>query len=178
MKVRIRPATIADLPAMASIKHDAGMAAWPHILPVPVIQSLPFLERWTAAVSSSDPRASALVADLEGRVVGFAITRPSGDEDAERATGELDGYYTDPRAWGTGAGRALLAAATVALGEAGFRDATLWTAAENHRPRRIYETAGWRVDGADRHRILGDVAFVEVRYRILLADASRPSIQG
>ena len=172
MKVRIRPATVADLPAMVAIKHDAGVAAWPHILPVPVIESLPFPERWSAAVSSSDPRVSVHVADVEGRVLGFAMTRPSGDADAEQATGELDGFYTDPTAWGAGAGRALLAAAVAALGEAGFRDATLWTAAENHRPRRIYETAGWRVDGVDRHRILGGVAFVEVRYRILLADGS------
>ncbi len=98
MKVRIRPATVADLPAMVAIKHDAGVAAWPHILPVPVIESLPFLERWSAAVSSSDSRVCVHVADVEGRVLGFAITRPSGDPDAEQATGELDGFYTDPMA--------------------------------------------------------------------------------
>jgi GNAT superfamily N-acetyltransferase len=170
--LRIRLATGADLAAMVAIKHDAGAAAWPHILPRSVIERLPFPERWSAAVSSSDSRVSVLVADLESRVRGFALTRPSGDADAGLATGELDGFYTDPAAWGAGAGRALLAAAVVVLGEAGFRDATLWTAAENHRPRRIYEMAGWRVDGAQRDRILGDVVFVEVRYRILLADGS------
>jgi len=170
--LRIRLATGADLAAMVAIKHDAGVAAWPHILPVSVIEQLPFPERWSAAVSSSDSRVSVLVADLESRVRGFALTRPSGDADAGLATGELDGFYTDPAAWGAGAGRALLAAAVVVLGEAGFRNATLWTAAENHRPRRIYEMAGWRVDGAQRDRILGGVVFVEVRYRILLAEGS------
>lgn len=49
-----------------------------------------------------------------------------------------------------------------------FRDATLWTAAENHRPRRIYEAAGWQTDGMDRRRAFGGVEFVEVRYRIVL----------
>jgi hypothetical protein len=34
------------------------------------------------------------------------------------------------------------AAATDALRDAGFAEATLWTAAENHGPRRINEVAG------------------------------------
>ena len=101
-------------------------------------------------------------------MLGFAFTRPSGDPDAGHATGELDGFYVDPASWGRGAGRALLEAATGALRNAGFVDATLWTAAENHRPRRSYEVAGWRTDGTDRHRELGGVEFVEVRYLLPL----------
>jgi GNAT superfamily N-acetyltransferase len=99
-------------------------------------------------------------------VVGFAVTRPSGDAGAGPVTGEVDGFYVHPGSWGRGAGRALLDAAVAALRVGGFRDATLWTAAENHRPRRIYETAGWRVDGTDRRRAFDGVEFVEVRYRI------------
>lgn len=57
------------------------------------------------------------------------------------------------------------------LREAGFAEATLWTAALNHRPRRIYETAGWSVDGTDRRRSFGGVEFTEVRYRRPLAAA-------
>jgi GNAT superfamily N-acetyltransferase len=170
MAVTIRPATAADLAAMVAIKHDAGLAAWPHILPAEVIEALPFLPRWEAAVASPDPRVSALLAELNGRVVGFTITRPSGDADALPVTGELDGFYTDPGAWGAGAGRALLAASTEALRQAGFSDATLWTAALNHRPRRIYEAAGWRVDGTERRRSFGGVEFTEVRYRRQLGE--------
>jgi GNAT superfamily N-acetyltransferase len=99
-------------------------------------------------------------------MIGFAITRPSGDDDASSSTGELDGFYVEPASWGIGAGRSLLAAATTTLRDAGFVAATLWTASENHRPRRIYEIAGWRADGADRHRVLGGVGFVEIRYRL------------
>jgi GNAT superfamily N-acetyltransferase len=164
--LRIRPATAADLPVIAAVKHAAGLAAWPHILPRHVLESLSLPERWAAAVTSSDPRTGVLVAESGIRVIGFAITRPSGDEDASDSTGELDGFYVEPASWGVGAGRALLVAATRRLHDAGFIDATLWTADENHRPRRIYEIAGWKTDGADRPRELGGVGFVEVRYRI------------
>jgi len=153
---------------MRTIKHDAGLAAWPHILPTEVIETLPFPSRWEQAIGSSDPRVAVLVAELDSRVAGFAITRHSADADARPDTGELDGFYTDPATWGAGAGRALLSAATAALRDAGFSEATLWTATLNHRPRRIYETAGWRVDAAVRDRSLGGVDFTEVRYRLPL----------
>lgn len=164
VQVRIRPATTADLSAMVAIKHDAGLAAWPHILPPEVLETLPFLDRWAAAIGAPDPRVRVLLAESAGRIVGFAVTRPSGDPDAGPLTGELDGFFVDPATWGIGAGRVLLAAATRMLRDAGFGRATLWTAEENHRPRRIYETAGWRLDGTDRHRALGGVEFVELRY--------------
>jgi GNAT superfamily N-acetyltransferase len=164
--LRIRLANEADLPAMEAIKHDAGLAAWPHILPADVLDALPFPDRWAAAITSDDPRVGVLVAELDRRVVGFAMTRPSGDPDAEATTGELDALYVEPGLWGSGAGRALLADAADSLWEAGFATATLWTAELNHRPRRIYEAAGWRADGMDRRRELAGFAFLEVRYRI------------
>lgn len=164
VQVRIRPATTVDLPAMVAIKHAAGVAAWPHILPPELLETLPFPDRWAAAIGAQDPRARVLLAESDGRVVGFAVTRLSGDADAGPSTGELDGFFIDPATWGIGAGRVLLAAATGMLRDAGFSRATLWTAEENHRPRRIYETAGWRLDGTDRHRAFGGVAFVELRY--------------
>lgn len=178
MQLNIRPATSADLDAMIVIKHDAGIAAWPHILPAEVLETLPFLDRWTAAIDAPDPRVRVLVAESESRVVGFAVTRPSTDADADALIGELDGFYVDPATWGSGAGRALLAAATRALGDAGFGRATLWTAEENLRPRRIYEAAGWRLDGTDRRRAHGGVEFVELRYAVALESAAQNTLPG
>lgn len=168
MTVTIRPASPRDLPALTAIKHEAGLAAWPHILPAEVIAALPFPDRWATAIGSTDPRVAVLVAETEGSVVGFAITRPSGDDDAAPRTGELDGFYSAPDVWGLGVGRALLSSAVAALAEAGFGDATLWTAVDNHRPRRIYEGAGWQADGATRDRSIGGTDFSELRYRLAL----------
>jgi GNAT superfamily N-acetyltransferase len=162
----VRAALPEDLPRMMAIKRDAGVAAWGHILPPAVVETLPFLDRWAAAIGAVEPRTRVLVVEAASEPVGFAVTRPSGDADADDHTGELDAFFVDPASWGLGAGRALLGAAMRALRDAPFRDATLWTAAENHRPRRIYETAGWRTDGTGRRRAFGGVEFVEVRYRI------------
>jgi GNAT superfamily N-acetyltransferase len=178
VQVRIRPATEADVPRLAAIKRDAGVAAWPHILPPEVIETLPFLDRWATAIGAPDPRIGVLVAESGGRVVGFAVTRPSGDPDADAATGELDGFYVDPPTWGIGAGRSLLAAATQRLRDAGFSRATLWTAEANHRPRRIYDTAGWRTDGTERRRTIGRVEFVELRFLIALDPAAQTPLPG
>ena len=166
--ITVRRAERGDLPAMMAAKLDAGAAAWPHIFPTEVLSQLSFPERWIAAVAEPPQRTHALVAELEGEVVGFAVVRPSADDDASPETGELDGFYTAPAAWGRGAGLALLAAAIEALGDDGFTTATLWTAIDNHRPRRIYERAGWRLDGRTRNRNLGGIAFEELRYRVRL----------
>jgi RimJ/RimL family protein N-acetyltransferase len=166
--VSLRAATPADLAAMARAKQDAGVAAWPHILPPELIGQLPFPERWSRAITHPPARTRVLVAEERGAVVAFAITRPSADDDADEQIGELDGFYAVPEVWGRGVGRALLAAALEALREDGFSHATLWTAVDNHRPRRIYETAGWRLDGTVRHRHLAGAEFDELRYRLRL----------
>jgi GNAT superfamily N-acetyltransferase len=166
--ITLRPAAPADLEAMATAKRDAGVAAWPHILSPELVSQLPFPERWTGAVTRPPARTRVLVAETDGAVVAFAITRPSADDDADGQVGELDGFYAAPAVWGRGVGRALLAAAVDALREDGFSHATLWTAAENHRPRRIYEIAGWRLDGTARHRHLAGAEFDELRYRLRL----------
>jgi GNAT superfamily N-acetyltransferase len=166
--IRIRSAVAADLAAMELAKREAGLAAWPHILPPEAIAQLPFPDRWANAVHRPPARTAVLVGELNEAVAGFAIIRPSADDDATAEIGELDGFYVAPSAWGRGVGRALLEAALDLMRDQGFDQATLWTAVDNHRPRRIYEFGGWRPDGAVRHRHLGGAEFDELRYRIRL----------
>jgi len=94
---------------------------------------------------------------------------PSADEDANPARdGELDMIYTDPDFWGHGVGRALLAATVDVLSARGFAEATLWTAEENLRPRRVYEAAGWMREPLSRERSWRCVQFRELRYRLVV----------
>ena len=144
----------------------AGAAAWTHI--IPRVEELEPSARWRRTIATENPREAVLVAENDRGVVGFAVGRRSADRDARDWVGELDGFYTHPSVWGEGAGRALLDAWEQFAREAGFREGTLWTAEENHRPRRIYELAGWRLDGASRDREHLGGEFVEVRYRLSL----------
>jgi len=172
MEAVIRPARTDDWPAMQAAFASAGKAAWPHLFDAEFLVRLSPPDRWRLAIE--DPAQTVLVNEVDGVVAGFAVVRRSGDEGAGPETGELDSFYVHSEYWGRGVGRELLAAATAKLAERGFNEATLWTAELNHRPRRIYEAAGWRLDGARRERSLAGREFVELRYRLGLAKAQSP----
>jgi L-amino acid N-acyltransferase YncA len=168
--VEVRPADDSDVEAIAAIYVNAARAGWAHIFDEPSLKAIePPVGRLRAELASTDPRERVLVAEREGRVTAFAVVRPSRDEDADSVCmGELDQFYCEPAAWGQGVGRTLMAAAIETLRESGFTDATLWTSKDNHRPRRIYEVAGWSLDGVTRDKPWRGASYRELRYRIKL----------
>jgi ribosomal protein S18 acetylase RimI-like enzyme len=107
-------------------------------------------------------RDPLLVAEDNGHVVGFALVGPAQDPEG---AGQLYAINVDPDQWGTGAGRALLAAAQGELVRLGYTEAVLWVLPGNARARRFYEVAGWAHDGAQRTGEAWGIAFTEVRYR-------------
>jgi len=96
-----------------------------------------------------------IVAEDEEGVIGFVVA----------VACEIALLYTHPRTWGSGAGRALLAAGEAALRASGCTEATLWTEERNERPRRFYEAAGWRADGEVQERVWNGAPLRELRYR-------------
>lgn len=130
----LRPAADRDLPAIAAVLTEAGVAAWGGFLGE---------ERIRAANADRVTPARLVAVDDEG-VAGFVSW--------DAATGEIDRLYTHPRAWGAGAGRALLEAALDALRAAGCRRAWLNTEERNERAVAFYERLGWRRDGEVRVR--------------------------
>jgi L-amino acid N-acyltransferase YncA len=168
--IEVRSAGDGDVEAMAAIYVDAAREGWAHIFGESALEALePPVDRLRAELASTDPRRQVLVAEREGRVTGFAVVRPSRDGDADAVkVGELDQLYSDPTVWGQGAGRTLLTAAIETLRETGFAEATLWVAEANHRPRRIYEVAGWALDGVTRDKSWRGASIRDLRYRIKL----------
>jgi GNAT superfamily N-acetyltransferase len=148
VKAALRPATPDDLPAIASVQRESARAAFAHIGPVERLSTGP--ETWAPALASAD---TALVAEDGGEVVGFAFTRGC----------ELRVFYTHPRVWGRGFGRALLEAAEAAIREAGCDEAFVYTEERNHRPLRVYAAAGWAPDGAVKERDWLGVPIRELR---------------
>jgi GNAT superfamily N-acetyltransferase len=119
--------------------------------------------RWRRRLGE-DGEATTFVAEDEGELVGFASVGPSRDRDAGES-GELYAIYVSPAAWGRGAGRALLAAATEKLTADGYADAILWVLEDNPRARGFYEAAGWRTDGGRKLETHLGLEVPEVRYR-------------
>ena len=77
---------------------------------------------------------SVLVAEVEGRLAGFAALEGS----------ELDGLFVEPDQWRQGIGRALVEAA---VHEARRRGLSLVTVVANTGARDFYEKCGFRVEG-------------------------------
>jgi GNAT superfamily N-acetyltransferase len=117
-----------------------------------------------ARVLGSDDASETFVAVVDDAVVAFVNVRSSRDEGAPPTTGEVVALYAAPHAWGTGAGRALMAAAVDELRVLGFSEANLWVLDTNTRARRFYERAGWVADGVEKDEVWRGALIHEVRY--------------
>lgn len=151
---------------------ETWRVAYAHAFPREKLAALSVAERagrWADWLAEARPRATVLVAERGGAVVGFASVGPSRDADAGDDAGELYAVYVHPDAWRRGIGRRLLEEAAEAMRAADFAQATLWVLDDNPRARRVYEAAGWTLDGAEKEdTVLGDVRVTEIRYRLVL----------
>ena len=152
---------------------EVHVASWRHtyrgLLPDDYLERLSVDDReamWLGAFADPDPKSGAFVAEVDGRIVGFASFGPSRDEDAAERTGEVPAIYVDPPVLGTGVGRELFEAATIALRDAGFARGTLWVLEANALARRFYEKAGWRWDGAVSTHLFDCANEPVVRYAV------------
>jgi GNAT superfamily N-acetyltransferase len=149
----IRAVTDADIDAIATVHVRTWQAGYAGIVPAEVLDALD--PATNAARRRKLPPVAGthtLVAEEDGVIVGFTSFGPyriQGREDEyEREIGELYAIYVSPGRWGTGAGRALMAACRDGLAAAGYAEFRLWVLEENHRARRFYERAGMAPDGA------------------------------
>jgi GNAT superfamily N-acetyltransferase len=166
--MRVRPADAADAAGIAAVHVVSWQGAYRGLLPDGYLDGLD-VAGWTAGwerlLGNGEKGQVALVAEADNRVIGFAHVVPSRDADATPGTGEVSSIYALPDRWGTGVGRALLAAAETALRDGGCRAATLWVLRDNDRARRFYDRAGWAPDGTEKTDEVAGVPVVELRYR-------------
>ncbi|MFF8378689.1 GNAT family N-acetyltransferase [Streptomyces sp. NPDC015661] len=159
----IREACPEDAAAVAVVHVRSWRAAYRGLVPDRYLDALDTEERtavWRERLTAPDRPAVLVATGGDGRVVAFSCVRPCPD-----GTAELAALYALPEVWGTGVGRALLAASTEALVAAGFREAALWVFAGNARGRRFYEAGGWRPDGTAVREETGGRVLEELRYR-------------
>jgi GNAT superfamily N-acetyltransferase len=178
--ISVRLATVADADGIGLVHVRSWQAAYRGKMPQDHLDRLDPARRaavWRRALAESDrSRAGLLVAEPEGGeggIVGFASLCPSRDSDTDpRVTGEVAAIYAAPDAWGTGAGRALMAAAVAELARFGYADAILWVLDSNDRARRFYSIAGWKEDGAVKTDASRGFDLSEIRYRTVLRPAA------
>ena len=153
------------------------MAAW-HVAYTGVMPQEFLDDRDPALLADSLRRAwqdpgrteQVLVAEQDGRVVGFAVHGaerhapvPTGGT-ADTATGELVALNVHPEVFGTGVATLLLGAVQHDLRRAGFARAVLWVVPANARARRFYAREGWTHDGVDSTTTVQGITVDVTRY--------------
>jgi ribosomal protein S18 acetylase RimI-like enzyme len=163
-EVVIRPATPADAEAIARVHVESWSSAYAAVLPAEFLASLDTAERagmWRTVLSR--PEVRVLVAEADGRTLGFASFGPSRDEDAEPGDLELYTIYLDPKTWGRGVARDLLR--TVLADVPPATPMSLWVLKENQRAQHFYRRHGFHPDGIERIEEIAGKPLTEVRYR-------------
>ena len=172
MPATIRPATPKDAQRLAEIHVSAWQAAYRGQLDDEYLDGLKVddrLEQHRRSLQEQRADWRTWLAEEGGKVVGFAVTGPSEDADAERTTAEVYAIYLEPDRVGTGLGRNLFSHAVKDLRERGFDVVTLWVLETNERARRFYEAAGWKPDGTITSERVDREMRPTVRYRTTLA---------
>ena len=98
----------------------------------------------------SSPRVWCAVAEVDGEVVGHCAFLPAElwrGGDPEPGLAHLWQLFVRQAHWGSGAARALMAAAVEAAAEQGYERLRLFAAAGQSRARRFYEREGWTAAG-------------------------------
>ena len=122
-------------------------------------------------LAQPNPGSAVFVAELAGRVVGYAYVVPSPEFDVPAGgSSELGSIYVTEEVAGTGVAPAPMDAAIEHARAAGHDLLTLWVRPENGRARRFYEKHGFRPDGGERSRPhdLLPIEMHEIRYRMSL----------
>lgn len=165
--VTIRPAVFEDAQPIALVHIDSSQEAYAGIAPDEYVADGDVAARtdhWREQLGPDrDPDVGVWIAEVDGKVRGFASIGPSRDEDAERRQLEIYTTYLDPRYWGRGLARELM---RTLLAEVPVDvPISLWVPAESSRARHFYRRHGFNPDGTERMRQLGGTTLLETRYR-------------
>ena len=172
--VALREARGGDAPGIAAVHVASWRAAYPGLLPVPVLDGLSVTRRtatWERVLA--DRGQFVVVAELGGRVVGVGHAGPARDADLGPMVGQLTTLYLAPGTWGTGTGRALHDAALDRLRTAGYDSAVVWMLSTNDRARRFYERQGWVRDRILRVQQFGGRVVIDHRLSRPLGPVTR-----
>lgn len=141
----IRPATIDDALAIATVQLASWRVGYAGILDEDVLSRINVQERmqkWQPLLQD----AAVLVAQQQQDIVGFcALATPSRDRDLPDTVTEITALYVHPHWWRQGVARELLAATREQT--AGQAALSLWVLVDNERGRAFYHSQGFTADG-------------------------------
>ncbi len=167
----VRPALIEDAHAVAAVHVSAWQHAYRGTVAQAYLDQLSVEKRakaWVEIFGRGD--SETLVADREGRLVGFISFGKSRSQPAVQGQGEVYAVYVAASHWSTGIGWALWQAALARLNELNFTGVVVWVLAANERAIRFYERIGFsRSEAFETSVEIGGEELPELRYGIAIA---------
>ena len=160
----VRSAVAPDAQSIAAIHHSGWTRTYRGLLPAVYLDTLSYdacLTRWTSALTEGSA-VDVLVAEVDGRVVGFVAAGQSTDPDAT-AAGEIWDLWVDSSSRSHGVGAELLAAALDVLATRHVA-ALVWVLEANARGRAFYAREGSVRDGLSRTSQVAGGRMTDVRY--------------
>lgn len=159
----MRRAVVDDAERIERVRTDTWRDAYRGLVPDSILDGLGYdASRRRAIMSALPPHQFALVAEVDGDVVGFCLGgRTRTPDDPFR--GEVYAIYVLPEHQARGIGRALFQAGAQELVDRGLSSMIVWVLRENAPSRRFYERMGGR-HVRDEERDLEGVRITESGY--------------
>jgi ribosomal protein S18 acetylase RimI-like enzyme len=167
--VTIRPGRAADAEGIANVHSTSWRHAYRGIVPQSHLDGMApekTVERWRKVITDEvSPGARMLVADDDGKIVGFQVYGPS-RKPAFGYSGELYAAYFLPEATGKGLGTAMMKHVVKDLAAQEFSDMIVWVMEANDRGRRFYDAilGGAVVPGSRKNFDIDGAEIWEIAY--------------
>jgi GNAT superfamily N-acetyltransferase len=156
--LRIRRGVIDDAKEASRAHTDTWRISYRGLVPDALLDGLKddrWENGWRRGFESMDPTRVVHVAEIDGRIVGFAGGGRARANAPPGYVGEVYALYVRPEHQGEGIGRALLKAAAEGLVERGLVPIVIWTLFDNPASRGFYESLGGAVIGEKREPFEG-----------------------
>ena len=169
----VRLALSDDVDALGRVTARAYAAAYPGIVPQPVLDEWiahapDMWTQWRDAQSARGPDhpSRAWVAERDGVILGYVTATSATSEylPPPDGAGEITNLYLDPTAIGSGVGRALYEHAVRDLFARGFDPVVVWAFRDNPKARHFYPRMGLTLDIRDHDWVLGGSPCPIVRF--------------
>ena len=173
----VRVAWADDARGIAGVQVATWREAYADVLPSDVLEAMgvdDVAAAWHASLNGpKDARNRVLVALERNLIVGFAITSPAADPDADPvADGEIAEFSVLPDERSKGHGSRLLQACVDTLVADRFTRAVLWVRSTDDELREFFTEAGWAPDSAHRELDLhgdGTITVKQIRLHTTVA---------
>jgi ribosomal protein S18 acetylase RimI-like enzyme len=168
VNAQVRAARPADADAIGRVHSESWRLTYAGLVSPRYLASLDqeeLAEKWHRRLTAERGESALAVAEQDGRVIGFALYGPAGDDDLEDGfAGEIQMLYVLPAGQRRGHGRALFDHASSDLAARRRFWLVVWVVENNLAARAFYRRVGLEPDGARRTDILGGDGIEVVRY--------------